>query len=285
MRKLQWPFVMLVSLLVFTGVVFAADTPAVDPSTNPQGALQQFWDAITARKWGVAAVVGTMLLVAFVRFIAPRMHGKFGDFILQTRVSAALAFVSGMLMAVATKLLSGSPWSVAIIVYGFGFGVMAIGGYNAFWDLLFPNDKKQAKKMSIPATPTLLLPIFFIFALAGCPHPAPNPNGPSTTQQYDAAFAQCMQQKGITVAVNDGAAIWQILDNPNTTQTQKVQALEALGVTTATGALTDLASCALFAWVQINPVLQNKQPTPSQAATRVLLARHAPTVTMPKNVQ
>lgn len=282
MRKLL-PVTLLLSLIVFTGVVFA--DPAADPSADPQGALSQFWDAITARKWGVAAVIGTMLLVALVRFIAPRLHDKFGDFILQTRTSAALAFVSGMLMAVATKLLSGSPWSMAIIVYGFGFGVAAIGGYNAFWDLLFPNDKSQAKKMSIPAS-SALLPIFFVLTLAGCPKPVPGPNGPTPPTQYDQVFAQCMQQRGIAVALNDGVAIWNILDNPNTTQAQKIQALEALGVVTGAGALTDLASCALYAWDQNHPLAPDAVPSSGHSAKRVFMARHAsPTVVHPKAAQ
>ncbi len=172
-RTLFWPLIMLAAL---TGVVFAADIPA-DPSANPQGAFQQFWDAIVSHRWGLAAVIATMLFVAFARFIAPRIHGNFGVWVQSSRVSAALAFLGGTTSALAGKLMLGSPWSLNILVYGFGIGVAAIGGYNAFWDLLFPADKKPAdKKLAIPPPPPvrpgLLLPLALglsVFAV-GCAH-------------------------------------------------------------------------------------------------------------------
>ena len=181
---LLWPIVMLVSLVAFCGVVFA-DAPA-DPTADPQGALGQFWQAVTDKKWSVAAVIGAMLLVALVRFIAPKLHDKFGAWILTSRVSASLAFLSGMLMAIATQLMKGGALSMKLIAYGFGFGVLAIGGYNAFFDLLFPSDKKSsngtadsaaALAQSKPPTPPppprpgMLLPFVFItfaLTLSGC---------------------------------------------------------------------------------------------------------------------
>lgn len=146
LRAFLWSIVLFGSFFVFAHAVFAADAP-VDPATNPTGALDQFWQAVAGRKWGIAAVVGAMMLVALVRFIAPRLRNdKFGAFILSTRVSAGLAFLAGMLMAVATQLMKGGALSMSTITYGFGFGVAAIGGYNAFWDLLFPSDRNTNNK-------------------------------------------------------------------------------------------------------------------------------------------
>jgi hypothetical protein len=153
----------------------------------------------------------------------------------------------------------------------------ALGAFGGAWKTA----GKDSVKMSLPGASKVAALLFFCFfatTFAGCPKPVPNPNGPNTTQQYDAAFGQCMKQKGLNVAVNDGTAIWKILDDPNTDQNQKVQALEALGITTAAGALTDLASCALYAWDQINPMAPGAKPTPGQAARRVFLSRHATTV-------
>lgn len=183
-----WVVVLIVSLVTFTRIVFA-DVPA-DPSTNPADALSQLWAAVVAKRYGIAAVIGTMCFVAFVRFIAPRIHGAFGAWVNTTRVSAALAFLGAGLAAVATQLMKGGAFSPQLIVYGFGFGVAAIGGYNAFWDLLFPADKKPAAKMQIPTPPpssrfpepptlprfpppppktAALLPFVFIaFAVSGC---------------------------------------------------------------------------------------------------------------------
>ena len=157
----------------------------------------------------------------------------------------------------------------------------ALGAFGGAWKTS-GKSVNGAVKMAVPS-PTktaMLLPFFFIgFGLvAGCQHPAPTPNGPTPAQQYDTAFSSCMQQKGIAVAVNDGVAIWNILDNPSTTEAQKLQALEALGIVTAAGGLTDLASCALYAWNQVNPTVLDKTPTSGQAAVRVFTARHGTTV-------
>ncbi len=175
------------ALLFFTQALALADSAPVDPSVDPAGALDQFWAAVTGRKWGLVAVIGTMLFVAFARFIAPRIHGKFGTWVNSTRVSAMLALVSGGGAAVATQLMKGGHLTPKLLVYGFTIGVGAIGGYNVFWDLFFPADKKKppsttadsaadlAKKTPPaappPIRPGMLLPFLFIgfaFAAMGC---------------------------------------------------------------------------------------------------------------------
>ncbi len=152
MDKMRWLWssILLVSVVAFAGVVFAADG-VVDPAIDPSGTASQFWTAVAHKQWGLAAVIGTMLFVAFVRFVSPKIHGPFGAWIQQSRVSAALAFLGGALSALSLKLLSGLPWSTNLIGFGFTAGLGAIGGYNAFWDLLFPSDKKKDPKAETPA--------------------------------------------------------------------------------------------------------------------------------------
>ena len=177
--------VMIIAVVGFGASLALADTAPVDPSTDPAGALTQLQNAITSRKWGLAAVIATMLFVAFARFISPRIHGRFGALVNSTRGSAILALIGGAGAAMTTQLMKGGKFSLALVVYGFTIGVGAIGGYNAFWDLLLPNDRKKdgngtadsaaelAKKT--PPTPPppvragMLLPLIFIaFAFTGC---------------------------------------------------------------------------------------------------------------------
>lgn len=146
-------FVLTAFLLCWSAVVWA-QAPS-DPTQDPSGALNQFWQAVVSKKWGLAAVIATMLFVAFARFIAPRIHGKLGSFIQSSRVSAGLAFLGGMMSAVAMQLMKGGTFSMQLIVYGFGFGVAAIGGYNAFWDLLFPKDTPTPPVVIAVASPIL----------------------------------------------------------------------------------------------------------------------------------
>jgi len=184
MRKLRaFILVMAVAIVGFASSLALADTPA-DPSTDPAGAFDQFWQAVTAKRWGLAAVIGTMVFVAFARWVSPRIHGKFGAWVNSTRVSAVLALISGGGAAVATQLMKGGTLSPKLLVYGFMIGAGAIGGYNAFFDIIFPADKKkdgngtadsaaELAKKTPPSVPpsrvALLLPLaFFAFAYTGC---------------------------------------------------------------------------------------------------------------------
>jgi hypothetical protein len=179
-----------IAVLGFLQALAVADpTVPVDPAKDPTGALDQLQTAISQRKWGLAGVIGTMLFVAFARFISPRIHGKFGAWVNSTRVSAALAILSGMGAAITMQLMKGGTFSLQLVVFGFGFGVAAIGGYNAFWDIFFPADKKPpssttsdsaaelaAKQPPSPPPPirpgtlSMLLPLVFVLPLLniGC---------------------------------------------------------------------------------------------------------------------
>jgi hypothetical protein len=174
----------------------------------------------------------------------------------------------GALIGAALSFVANGQFTKQAAIAAIASAIVAYGG-------AFKTDAKSDTKMAIPTKAALLF--LMVFSFAGCPKPIPSPNpppSPTPTQQYTAAFSSCMAQKGISVATNDAIAIWQILDNPSTNQTQKTQALEALGVTTAGGALSDLATCALYAWNQINPLVPNQNPTAGQAAMRVYTARH-----------
>ena len=185
-RFLLWPTALFVSLFVFgmtlsyaAGDGGVSPVPApIDPTKNPAGALStidQFWAAIAGKKWGIACVFGTIIMVAFARAIAPRIHGKFGAWINTSRASAAMALISGFFTAIGAQYLKGGHFSPNILVYGFGAGVGAIGGYNAFWDLVFPNDKKPAAGVEVAPLPppmqaAMLLPFLLLGALTlnGC---------------------------------------------------------------------------------------------------------------------
>lgn len=271
-----WPIVMIASFIVFTGVVFA-DSPA-DPTTNPTGALQQFWDAVAAKKWGLAATVGVMLFVAFARSISPRIHGKFGTWINSTRVSAVLALLSGGGAAVATQLMKGGAFSMQLVVYGFGFGVAAIGGYNAFWDIFFPSDKKSAnntadsaaalaqKQPPTPPPPVragMLLPFVLVAcAFSACAHLTPD------EKAFGAAYGACMEAKGLAAAPGVADEVWGDL-NSGTNQATIVSQLEALGAKAG----TDAVACAVQAWLGA-PTKATKNPA-GVAGGNAYLKAHA----------
>jgi hypothetical protein len=251
MKKLLIPFLLVLGLVGFyNSYAHAADIPA-DPSTNPADALNQFWAAVTDKRWGIAAVIGTMLFVALVRFVAPKVHGKFGAWINSTRVSCVLAFLSGTLAAMATQLFKGGKFTPQLLVYGFGFGVAAVGGYNSFFDLLFPADKKPAAgtTTSPPVPPitkaAVLLPfVFIVFSFAGCAHLTPS------ERAFGNSYAACMESKGLAVAPGVGAEAWNDLTK-GTNATVIESQLEQL----ALKAGVDAVGCAVASFLNA--------PTPS----------------------
>lgn len=243
MHKVVLLSLMALGFIGFVGGYAMADVPA-DPSTNPADALNQFWAAVTDKRWAVAAVIATMLLVALVRFVAPKVHGKFGVWVNSTRVSAALALLSGGLMAMAMKLFQGGKFTPQLIVYGFGFGVAAIGGYNAFWDILFPADKKPAAgtTTSPPVPPitkaAMFIPLAFVLTLFACAHATPS------ERAFGIAYGNCMEAKGLAAAPGVGSEAWNDLThgtNATTIETQLEQLAMKAGV--------DAVGCAVTAWL------------------------------------
>jgi len=147
---------MVVALLWYFKVF--ADVPS-DPATqSTTEMLNQLWQAVVSKRYGLAATMATMVLVAGARFLAPKLHNKFGAWVQSQRVSAALALIMGMASAMTAQLVKGGAFSLSLLVYGFGIGVAAIGGYNAFWDLLFPADKKMTVKPADVASPIIIPP-------------------------------------------------------------------------------------------------------------------------------
>ena len=196
MKTLRSFYASLIALsLVFFGLAaFAADGGAVDAgatdggnapaklvdvATNPNGFLAQIWAAVTGHRYGLASVLGAIGLVSVLRWVGPKLHGAFGAWLNSNRGGAVLALFSGCTTAAATTLLAGQHLTPTLLFGGFTTGVMAIGGWNAAWDLLAPADKKAAQpdvageidlKPPTPPAAAMLLPFLLVGALAtqGC---------------------------------------------------------------------------------------------------------------------
>src|SRR6185369_4860449 len=164
-------------------MLLSQEPASVNPSVDAVGTLEQLWQAVASHRWGIAAVIGAMLLTAFARFIAPRIHGTLGKKVNGSRVSVLLALANGFLMAVTAQLLKGGKWSPTLLAYGFAAGLGAIGGYNAFWDIFFPDDQPpvslEGAEVQPPRPPRqrgavrlvvlmLLAAVGFALCLPGC---------------------------------------------------------------------------------------------------------------------
>lgn len=148
-----------------------------------------------------------------------------------------------------------------------------------------PIEPAPARPTTFAVLPLLLLPL--LFALAACP-PTPPPVGPnnvgadagvSNLQIFDAALAQCEKNENISEATgSEGAQILSILMTGGFTAQQLLQKIEDIGVFASTDEVKILASCAVYAYLQIKAVAPGAKPTPSQAAARLYLARHLHTL-------
>lgn len=256
LRLLMLPLFVLVGLMVYAkAFADAGDPPAPSQAQN----LAMMWPAFGL----LAATIGA--------YLTRKLSAEYTFF--HSGGGAVLLGALGAVISSVTPILQSSTVTWVALVWA------AIGGATSFFAALNPSSTKDDPPAKSPlARPgaALVLPILIGFGLmlTGCPKPLPNPNGPTPTQQYEEAFGQCMKQKGIAVAVNDGAAVWSILDNPTASQADKIKALESLGVTTASGALTDLATCALYSWDMVHTISPGATPTTGQSAKRVFASRH-----------
>jgi hypothetical protein len=148
---------------------------------NVQDYANQILDAAMHRQWALLAALLLVGSVAALRWITPKLHDKFGAFLNTQRGGALLALVGGAAGALSTSLIAGQALNAQLLVAGFGTGLMAIGGWNAFFDIFFPKDGKSVVAMfKRPSKPDnagpidvapKLLPFLFIalaFTYSGC---------------------------------------------------------------------------------------------------------------------
>lgn len=165
---------LLITCLAATAL--AAVAGVVDPTTDPTGAVQGVIDALRSHNYILAFALAVAATVALLRWAAPKVHGPFGVWLNKSRVSAALALLSGTVAAIIAALVAGVHFSVDVVIAGLKTGILAIGGYNAFWDLFFPRDTQPAtepKMVQIAPSKTaaILLPFLLLGMVSGCGTP------------------------------------------------------------------------------------------------------------------
>lgn len=145
-----------------------------------QDYANQILDAAMHRQWALLAALLLVGGVAALRWIAPKLHDRFGAFLNTQRGGAILALLGGAAGAVSTALVAGKAMSMQLVVASFSVGLMAIGGWNAFFDLFFPKDGKPITAMfkrptkpdnAGPINVKSFLPFIFIglaFTYSGC---------------------------------------------------------------------------------------------------------------------
>ncbi len=248
-----------------------------------QQIAQALLDAAQSGNYKLAVALLLIIAVFAVRWAAPKIHGGFGLWLNSTRVSSLLALLGGIAGAVATSLIATHVVTLSTILSGITVGVMASGGWNVAWDILSPADKKAEVRLASSLPLTVFLP--FALLLGACIHPAPGPGpspSPGPSDQFTAAFVQCLETQGISTASTIGVQVFQILKAGGSTEVI-VQKLENLGISTGGLGLVVTVNCAVQSFLSLNPVATDAKASPSQAAARVYLLRHnlGPTAILP----
>lgn len=123
------------------------------------------------------------------------------------------------------------------------------------------------------AGPKPLLALALVgFGAISCAHVPP------AVAAFGKAFGACMEAKGLAEAPGLASQVFSILANGSGSAGSIGQQLEGLLGPTGQAVLEDTMLCAVSAWLGQNPVAPAAPPTPSQAAARVFLARHAPSL-------
>lgn len=112
--------------------------------------LNTVLDAIQHKHWQVLVATILVGVVAFVRWVSPKIHGKVGAFLNSDRGGSLLVLLGGVFGAISTALIAGQKINANLIFGGITTGVMASGGWNIVWDLIAPSDLKKSPDSEQP---------------------------------------------------------------------------------------------------------------------------------------
>lgn len=177
--------------------------------------------------------------------------------------------VAGVINAVQPIIASHGLDSRAILF-------AALGAVGAGLAMSNPSGTPASKMEKAPVAIALLMAI----GLSACSLPKPIPTNldggviPTSGQQYEKAFVNCLESEGVTDATGVGQKIWNILTQGGFSVNQLEQKIESALILVAGTGGEAVVSCAVLSWFQLNPVSITATPTASQAAARVFQAKH-----------
>lgn len=105
-----------------------------------QNILNNLIDAANHQQWHLVAVLLLIGAVAGFRKLAPKIHGKFGDWANSDRGGIVTVLIGGMLGALVTPLMAKQQITIGLLIGGFSTAVAAAGGWNIINRLLWPKD-------------------------------------------------------------------------------------------------------------------------------------------------
>lgn len=118
--------------------------------------VQKFMETVLAAvqggNWKAGAALALVFCVYLSRKMAAKLPPKLGAWMLTDCGGSAYVLAMGMAGAVATGLLAGKPFNMALLLSGLTTGAMASGLRNVAWDIMFPSDKAKPAPEAAPGT-------------------------------------------------------------------------------------------------------------------------------------
>lgn len=99
-------------------------------------------DSVQSGNWKAVAAAVLVGLVAFLRWVTPKINGKTGAWLNSDRGGTVLVFLGGLAGAFSTALLAHQPVTLQLVISGVITGALAIGAYTGVKQIVKPTDKK-----------------------------------------------------------------------------------------------------------------------------------------------
>lgn len=136
----------------------------MDPTNNPQQFFQSLLDAIVNRQWWPLASLALIGVIALVRWLAPKLHGRLGTWLNTDRGATVLTIVLGILGAVATTIGAWKAPDLKLLLTTVFTTVFAPGTYVLVKRLISPSDAKSGAGSTL----ALLLGLSLASGAGGC---------------------------------------------------------------------------------------------------------------------
>jgi hypothetical protein len=116
-------------------VVVAAQ---VTPSTDNLEIAKAIYTAVASGDYLLVAALALILLVAFLKWLAPKLHDSVGDFLNSDAGGALLVLLSSYGAALSTAHMAGAGWTWGLARTAAVVALTAAGGYSVLKKLFAP---------------------------------------------------------------------------------------------------------------------------------------------------
>lgn len=125
----------------------AGSGAAAAPASSTWSLAKDVYHAVQGGNYRLGAALALLLLVAGLRWLAPRLHDKLGDFLNSDYGATLLVWLAGVGSALATAFAAGQALTGHLLLTAAEISLTAAGGYSMLKKLFWPLAQKLWGKL------------------------------------------------------------------------------------------------------------------------------------------